>query len=79
MKFNLPNLGREHVLLLLVAAALALAVFLFWRRANGIANARKAKSETVDFVSAASANSPPPGADFNMAQVVPIYPGAVNE
>ena len=79
MKFNFPNLDRDHMLLLLVAAAVALAVFLFWRRANGIANARKAKSETVDFVNAASANSPPPGADFNMAQVVPIYPGAVNE
>ena len=79
MKFNLPELNREHALILLVSATVALALFLFWRRARAIDNMRKVKTETTDFVNAESANSPPPGSDFNLAQVIPIYPGSVNE
>ncbi len=75
MKFEFSNLSKEQMLFLLIAAAVFIAGFIFMRRAKAISDAKAAKDGTVSFIQENAANSPPPGADFNMAQIVPLYPG----
>ncbi len=75
MKFDFPNLPKEQRLFLLIAAAIFFAGFIFIRRAKLIADAKAARDQTVSFIHENAVNSPPPGADQTMAQVIPLYPG----
>jgi hypothetical protein len=79
MKIPKFELDREHLMILALSGVAIFVVFLVWRRAHLAALAARARSETVDFVNGAAANSPPPGSDFTQGRVVPLFPGSASE
>lgn len=75
MKFGFPSLSKEQVGFLLVGGAASFVVFVFFRRAGLISSAKAAKDQTKAFIYTGAVNSPPPGANFNMSQIIPLYSG----
>ena len=75
MKSGFLNLSKEQIWFLLAGGIASFIVFAFIRRANLISSAKIVKDQTKAFIYANVVNSPPPGADQNLAQTVPLYPG----
>ena len=60
----------------LILVIMLLLVYLFLRRAAAIHTAQLASAQTSAYTAQQSAMlTPPPGADFPQARVVPEYPG----